>query len=66
MADQPVTEFCIIKFKPDASVDQAGTPAHAAWLELLAGLKGTPGVRKVLFGRSMEDPERAVLCTGES
>ena len=55
----------MMKFKPDATIEQEGTEAHSTWQELLVILGRVPGIEKQFVGRQLEDASKLLHVLGE-
>lgn len=58
----PATENAVLPLKPD--VDLTTGPAAETWRSTLSTIGAQPGCQRIVWGRSIENPENAQMLIG--
>lgn len=66
MPPTTIAQLTLLKLKPDSHLDEVGSPAGDALLDVISGIKKIDDSNRVFFGRQLENPDIGVLAIGES
>jgi hypothetical protein len=61
-----VVQLTLLKLQQDAHLDEVGSPAGDALLDVISAVKKAGGGNRAFFGRQLEDPDLGILVFGMS
>ncbi|OIW34884.1 hypothetical protein CONLIGDRAFT_29659 [Coniochaeta ligniaria NRRL 30616] len=61
MSSTAVVQFTLLKLKPDAHLDEVGSPAGDALLDVISVVKKADSNNRAFFGHQLENPDIGVL-----
>jgi hypothetical protein len=65
MASTAVVQVTLLKLKPDAHLDEVGSPAGDALLDVISVVKKADSNNRAFFGHQLENPDIGVLVFGK-
>lgn len=65
MSSTTVVQLTLLKLKPDAHLDEVGSPAGDALLDVISVVKKADSRNRAFFGHQLENPDIGVLVFGE-
>lgn len=66
MSSTAVVQLTLLKLKPDEHLDEVGSPAGDALLDVISVVKKADSKNRAFFGHQLEHPDIGVLVFGES
>jgi len=65
MSSTAVVQFTLLKLKPDSHLDEVGSPAGDALLDVISVVKKADKNNRAFFGHQLENPDVGVLVFGK-